>query len=91
MQPGPGDTDMNPAEGEFAEMLKKLMALPRYGTVDEIAGMVAYLASPEAGFITGASLMIDGGFSAEQELSSQDIVRGGAAVFFPGRTSFFFQ
>ena len=35
--------------------------------------------------------MIDGGFSAEQELSSQDIVRGGAAVFFPGRTSFFFQ
>jgi 3-oxoacyl-[acyl-carrier protein] reductase len=91
VQPGPGDTDMNPAEGEFAEMLKKLMALPRYGTVDEIAGMVAYLASPEAGFITGASLMIDGGFSAEQELSSQDIVRGGAAVFFPGRTSFFFQ
>ena len=91
VQPGPGDTDMNPAEGEFAEMLKKLMALPRYGTVDEIAGMVAYLASPEAGFITGASLMIDGGFSAEQELSSQDIVPGGAAVFFPGRTSFFFQ
>jgi 3-oxoacyl-[acyl-carrier protein] reductase len=55
---------MNPANGEFAEMLKKLMALPRYGTVDEIAGMVAYLASSEAGFITGASLMIDGGFSA---------------------------
>jgi 3-oxoacyl-[acyl-carrier protein] reductase len=64
VQPGPVDTDMNPANGEFAEMLKKLMALPRYGTVDEIAGMVAYLASSEAGFITGASLMIDGGFSA---------------------------
>ncbi|HEY9624643.1 MAG TPA: 3-oxoacyl-ACP reductase family protein [Crinalium sp.] len=64
VQPGPIATDMNPPEGEFAEMLKKLMALPRYGSVEEIAGMVAYLASPEAGFITGASLMIDGGFSA---------------------------
>jgi 3-oxoacyl-[acyl-carrier protein] reductase len=64
VQPGPVDTDMNPAEGEFAEMLKKLMALPRYGTVEEIAGMVANLASPEAGYITGANLMIDGGFSA---------------------------
>jgi 3-oxoacyl-[acyl-carrier protein] reductase len=64
VQPGPVDTDMNPASGEFAETLKKLMALPRYGTVEEIAGMVAYLASPEAGYITGANLMIDGGFSA---------------------------
>ena len=64
VQPGPIATDMNPPEGEFAEMLKKLMALPRYGSVEEIAGMVAYLASSEAGFITGASLMIDGGFSA---------------------------
>ena len=64
VQPGPVDTEMNPAQGEFADMLKKLMALPRYGTVEEIAGMVAYLASPEAGYITGASLMIDGGFSA---------------------------
>lgn len=64
VQPGPIATDMNPPEGEFAEMLKKLMALPRYGTVEEIAGMVAYLASDEAAFITGASLMIDGGFSA---------------------------
>jgi len=64
VQPGPVDTEMNPAEGEFAEALKKLMALPRYGTVDEIAGMVAYLASEEAGYVTGANLMIDGGFSA---------------------------
>jgi 3-oxoacyl-[acyl-carrier protein] reductase len=38
---------MNPPEGEFADMLKKLMAPPRYGTVEEIAGMVAYLANPE--------------------------------------------
>jgi 3-oxoacyl-[acyl-carrier protein] reductase len=64
VQPGPVDTEMNPASGEFAESLKKLMALPRYANADEIAGMVAYLASGEAGFITGASLMIDGGFSA---------------------------
>ncbi|MHA3771250.1 3-oxoacyl-ACP reductase family protein [Verrucomicrobiota bacterium sgz303538] len=65
VQPGPIDTDMNPANSEFAEMLKKqFMALPRYGTADEVAGMVAYLAGPDAGFITGANLMIDGGFSA---------------------------
>ncbi|MBH8563976.1 3-oxoacyl-ACP reductase FabG [Nostoc sp. CENA67] len=64
VQPGPIATEMNPPEGEFAEMLKKLMALPRYGSVEEIAGMVAYLAGPEAGYITGANLMIDGGFSA---------------------------
>jgi 3-oxoacyl-[acyl-carrier protein] reductase len=63
VQPGPVDTDLNPATGEFAETMKKLMALPRYGHVDEIAS-VAYLVSPEAGYITGANLMIDGGFSA---------------------------
>ncbi len=64
VQPGPVDTDLNPATGDFAEMLKKLMALPRYGHVDEIAAMVAYLAGPEAGFVTGSSLTIDGGFTA---------------------------
>ena len=64
VQPGPIDTDMNPADSDFAEMLRKLMALPRYGTPDEIAAMVVYLAGPEAGFITGASLTIDGGFTA---------------------------
>jgi 3-oxoacyl-[acyl-carrier protein] reductase len=64
VQPGPVDTDLNPATGPFAESLKALMALPRYGSGDEIAGMVAYLASPEAGFVTGASLTIDGGFAA---------------------------
>ncbi|HEY2787077.1 MAG TPA: 3-oxoacyl-ACP reductase family protein [Fimbriiglobus sp.] len=64
IQPGPVDTDMNPADGEFAESLKSLMAIPRYGTGDEIAAMVAYLAGPEAGFVTGASLTIDGGFTA---------------------------
>jgi 3-oxoacyl-[acyl-carrier protein] reductase len=55
---------MNPAEGDFAEMHRKLMALPRYGSAEEVAAMVAYLAGPEAGFVTGASLMIDGGFAA---------------------------
>lgn len=64
VQPGPVDTDMNPATGEFAEMLVGLMAVGRYGKADEIASFVAYLAGPEAGYITGASLMIDGGFSA---------------------------
>ncbi|ACC80727.1 SDR family oxidoreductase [Nostoc punctiforme] len=64
VQPGPIATEMNPSEGEFAEMLKKHIAVARYGTVDEVAGLVAYLAGPESGYITGANLMIDGGFSA---------------------------
>ena len=64
VQPGPVDTDMNPATGNFASMLIQQMALPRYGTVDEIASLVAYLASPESSYITGASLTIDGGFTA---------------------------
>ena len=58
------NTEMNPEDGEFAVMLKKVNALPRYGTAEEIAGMVAYLSGPEAAYITGASLMIDGVFSA---------------------------
>lgn len=64
VQPGPVDTDMNPAEGPFAESLKALMAVPRYGRGEEIAGIVAYLAGPEASFVTGASFTIDGGFAA---------------------------
>jgi 3-oxoacyl-[acyl-carrier protein] reductase len=65
VQPGPTDTDMNPANSDFAEMLRtRVMALPRYASADEIAAMVAYLAGPEAGFVTGASLTIDGGFTA---------------------------
>lgn len=64
VQPGPVDTEMNPDSGEFAQMLKGIMALGRYGRPDEIAGFVAYLASAEAGYVTGASLTIDGGFAA---------------------------
>ena len=64
IQPGPIDTDMNPAEGDFADGLKKIIALGRYGQSDEVAGLVSYLASPEAAFVTGANLKIDGGFTA---------------------------
>jgi len=64
IQPGPIDTDANPASGPFAETMLGLMALKRYGKGEEIAGLVNYLAGPEAGYITGASLLIDGGFDA---------------------------
>ncbi|HWT36132.1 MAG TPA: SDR family oxidoreductase [Paraburkholderia sp.] len=64
VQPGPINTDMNPESSEFATSLHGLMAIPRHGTADEVAGMVAYVASPEARFVTGANLMIDGGFAA---------------------------
>ncbi len=55
---------MNPADSDFAEGMTKMTALGRYGQGDEVAGMVSYLASPEAAFVTSASLKIDGGFTA---------------------------
>lgn len=64
VQPGPTATDMNPAQGPFAEAMKGLIALGRYGEADEIASLVAYLAGPESAFVTGASLTIDGGYAA---------------------------
>lgn len=64
VEPGPVATDMNPPTGDFATLMHGLMALPRHGTAEEIAGMVAYLASEEAAFVTGAGLKIDGGFAA---------------------------
>jgi 3-oxoacyl-[acyl-carrier protein] reductase len=64
VQPGPTATEMNPAHGPFAETMKGLTALGRYAESDEIAGLVAYLAGPEAAFVTGASLTIDGGYAA---------------------------
>lgn len=64
IQPGPIDTDMNPATGDFADFFRPMIPLGRYGTADEVGALAAFLASDEAGFITGAAIDIDGGFSA---------------------------
>jgi 3-oxoacyl-[acyl-carrier protein] reductase len=64
VQPGPIDTDLNPAVGEWATPQKAATALDRYGTVDEVAALVAFVAGPEASYITGANLTVDGGTNA---------------------------
>ena len=64
VEPGPVDTDMNPATGDFATTQKAGTALGRYGRPEEIGATVAFLASKGAGFITGASIAVDGGYSA---------------------------
>ena len=64
VQPGPIDTDLNPASGDWAAPQKAMTALNRYGTVDEVAALVAFVASPEAAYITGANLTVDGGTNA---------------------------
>ncbi|WP_088182586.1 SDR family oxidoreductase [Sphingobium sp. Z007] len=64
IQPGPTDTDMNPADGPMSGMMHGFMAIKRHATGEEIAGLAAYLAGPEAGIITGAMHTIDGGFGA---------------------------
>ena len=64
VQPGPIDTDMNPADGPLAGMMHDAMALKRHAAPAEVAAMVAYLVGPEAAFVTGAQHTIDGGFGA---------------------------
>jgi 3-oxoacyl-[acyl-carrier protein] reductase len=64
VQPGPIDTDLNPASGDWATPQKAATALDRYGHVDEIAAMVAFVAGPESSYITGANLTVDGGMNA---------------------------
>ncbi|WP_336081906.1 3-oxoacyl-ACP reductase family protein [Nocardia sp. SSK8] len=63
IQPGPVDTAMNPADGPFAELLRPHIATGRYGTTDEVGALVSYLSGPDAAYITGASINVDGGFS----------------------------
>jgi 3-oxoacyl-[acyl-carrier protein] reductase len=64
VHPGPIDTDLNPAAGDWAVPQKAATALNRYGHVDDIAAMVAFVAGPEASYITGANLTVDGGMNA---------------------------
>ena len=64
VQPGPIDTDLNPAAGDWAVPQKAATALNRYGTVDEVAALVAFVAGPESSYITGANLTVDGGTNA---------------------------
>src|SRR5271165_944477 len=64
VQPGPIDTELNPASGDWAVPQKAMTSLNRYGTVDEISAMVAFLAGPESSYITGANLTVDGGTNA---------------------------
>ena len=64
MQPGPIDTELNPATGDWAVPQKAATALNRYGHVDEIAAMVSFVAGSEASYVTGANLTVDGGMNA---------------------------
>jgi 3-oxoacyl-[acyl-carrier protein] reductase len=64
IQPGPIDTDLNPAAGEWAVPQKAVTALDRYGHVEEVAALVSFVAGPESSYITGGNLTVDGGMNA---------------------------
>jgi 3-oxoacyl-[acyl-carrier protein] reductase len=64
VQPGPIDTDLNPASGDWATPQRAVTALNRYGNVEEVAALVAFVASDESSYITGANLTVDGGTNA---------------------------
>ncbi|WP_189302698.1 SDR family oxidoreductase [Streptomyces cinerochromogenes] len=64
VHPGPTDTDMNPADGPYASDQAAMTALGRYGTAEEVASTVAFLAGPEAAYVTGAEFSVDGGYGA---------------------------
>ncbi len=64
VHPGPTDTDMNPADGEHAQVQRQKLALGHYGSAEDIAATVVHLAGPGGRFITGASIAVDGGFAA---------------------------
>lgn len=64
VHPGPTDSDMNPADGPIADFIKPNIAVGRYGQGEDVAAAVAYLADEEASFVSGAELMVDGGFTA---------------------------
>lgn len=64
VHPGPIDTEANPQDGQYSESLKKLMATPRYGRPEDVGALVAFLASPQAGFMSGTVHHVDNGFTA---------------------------
>jgi len=78
IQPGPIDTDLNPAAGDWAVPQKANTALDRYGSVDEVAALVAFVAGPEASYITGANLTVDGGTNAYRKVNQRGVLPPGS-------------